>query len=388
MNLFGIDVLDRTIDSDTLAIAKNVTNISKGQTKYNFIDFITSADKKICWPYDYFQLKKERQELKKFECLYNEYRNDTLQILESVRSVHEFLGPIGNATKRREPGNCSLILFYTRACPGCALAAPHYNALPRYYPQFRIGAVDAFRFHSLNVDYGVISLPTILLFHNGRPVRRFNETFNIYNYVKFITAHTNLTPTTDKVFVTSDDFRGPLPNRVEFDTDYYVFVSWLFIFLCVCYWFTHTKYWMIIVDWMKCNWIEASEIQYEDDDVNDDDVKNDDIIGPSAIDTSDALVEGFSSHTGTSVIDATNIVGYSSSPNRSKLSLSANTPDDKEVNRYSGDENTIDLRNIPGPSGIHRTIASTNEPTSKNFTTQYANRYYDDDDDDYDDSVD
>lgn len=358
---------DRSIDS--FGNASDL--ISKGETKYNFIDFITYADKKICLPYDLADVIKERIEQKKIKCLYNDFRNDTLQVLESANEVREFLGPIGNTTNRREPGNCSLLFFYTKACLGCALAAPHFNALPRYYPQFYIGAIDSFRFHSLNVEYGVVSLPTVLLFHNGRAIRRFNETYSIHNFVKFITAHTNITPTTDKVFVTSDDFRGPLPNKVDYGTDYYLYIAWIFIFFCICYSFTHTKYWKLIVDWMRANWIEASEIEDEDANAEGDVIETE---GGIAIETSDVLVEGFSSHTGTSVIDTA-----SGSPTRSKQMLSA------------GSTHKNDPRNVAGPSGIYKSKAGPRglyRSYKKAYPTKYRARFDDDDDDDYDDSVD
>lgn len=248
--------------------------ISIGETNYNFIDFITYSDKKVCLDYefaDYQRALKQNAESGnknrgpiKVKCLTDNKTNGTLHLIESLKDVATLLGPVGNSTKRTDAANCALILFYTRSCTSSTLAAPHFNALPRYFLDIKIGAVDSFRFHSLNTEFGIIGLPTIMLFHQGRPVVKFNETsFTINNFVRFITQHTNIEPTTTKLFVTSADFHGPLPNTIERDTDYCLWMAWIFILVCVCYYFTKSKWFAQIVEIIKRNWRESSETQNE-----------------------------------------------------------------------------------------------------------------------------
>lgn len=46
-------------------------------------------------------------------------------------------------TNRRISGVCSLVLFYARSCQFSTLAAPHFNILPRIFPQIKMVAFNA-----------------------------------------------------------------------------------------------------------------------------------------------------------------------------------------------------------------------------------------------------
>lgn len=41
------------------------------------------------------------------------------------------------------PAVCSLVLFYARSCQFSILAAPHFNVLPRIFPQIKMVAFNA-----------------------------------------------------------------------------------------------------------------------------------------------------------------------------------------------------------------------------------------------------
>lgn len=41
---------------------------------------------------------------------------------------------------------CVLVLFYARWCLFSSQAAPHFNALARYYPDIKIVAIDASKY--------------------------------------------------------------------------------------------------------------------------------------------------------------------------------------------------------------------------------------------------
>ena len=45
----------------------------------------------------------------------------------------------------------------------------------------------------MNTQFGILALPTILLFHNSKPVSKFNHTnFNLDNYAQFLSTLTGI----------------------------------------------------------------------------------------------------------------------------------------------------------------------------------------------------
>ena len=85
-------------------------------------------------------------------------------------------------TNRSTPGQCTLGFFYAEWCPYSAAAAPHFNALSRLFPDVRLLAVDtgsAAYVSGINTQYGVMALPTVILFHNARQVGERNVLFSV-----------------------------------------------------------------------------------------------------------------------------------------------------------------------------------------------------------------
>lgn len=149
---------------------------SKGQTIYRFIDFITYTDQMQCLPYEYneHQLSDHQSESSKkgpikVRCLPNR-GNGSLQIVNSLKEIVTLLAPHGNSSKRSDEGNCALVLFYSKTCIHSAAVAHHFNAVSTFFPDIRMGAIDALRFHGLNTDFGIVGLPTIMLFHQGKSI--------------------------------------------------------------------------------------------------------------------------------------------------------------------------------------------------------------------------
>uniref|UniRef100_A0A1B0CKP5 Thioredoxin domain-containing protein n=2 Tax=Lutzomyia longipalpis TaxID=7200 RepID=A0A1B0CKP5_LUTLO len=190
----------------------------------------------------------------------------TVQIMQSMKEIATLLSPHGNNTKRNQIGKCVVILFYTRSCPGSVMVGPHYVALAKIFPHMTFAAIDAFKFSSLNTEFGIIGLPTVMLFHQGRPVMRFNDTQStVNNFISFILKYTDMrSPLVHNAYVTSEDFNGPLPSKVEYDTDYYLYLAWIFIILCATYHFTKSHLYSQIIEMIKRNWRE-SEAQTEQD---------------------------------------------------------------------------------------------------------------------------
>ena len=52
------------------------------------------------------------------------------------------------------------------------------------------------RYPGVNTQFGILALPTILLFHNSKPVSKFNHTiFNLDNYAEFLNILTGIEAT-------------------------------------------------------------------------------------------------------------------------------------------------------------------------------------------------
>lgn len=72
-----------------------------------------------------------------------------------------------------------------------AKAAPHFNAIPRGFPNVRFVAVDTYIRSEVISTFAIYAVPTVLLFHNGRIHARFiNGTINIFSLSNFIETYT------------------------------------------------------------------------------------------------------------------------------------------------------------------------------------------------------
>ena len=170
-----------------------------------------------------------------------------------------------NVTNRTTPAICSLVLFYASWCPFSAKAAPHYNALARLFPDLVMFAVDASHHHSFTTQFGVLALPTILLFHNAKNVVKFNQSdFQVDNFTTFVTAFTSMEPNGEAV-VMEVDHLGPMPTEVVPESDIYLLISWIFILLCVVAKILKSRFCKSLIESFRNNWIEA-EIQHEHND--------------------------------------------------------------------------------------------------------------------------
>uniref|UniRef100_A0A336MTV1 CSON001254 protein n=1 Tax=Culicoides sonorensis TaxID=179676 RepID=A0A336MTV1_CULSO len=277
IELKGLQFLIKLISGDFMESKKKIEaptpNIKspngniRGYTTYSFMDRIVNQNSKICLRDD--DLLTELNDTKPYvgrksvKCIPFK-GNGTLLMIDSIKELALLLQPNGNSTKRTEPGNCALILFYTKSCPGSAMVAPHFNALPRQFPNLKIAAIDALKHYSLNSDFGIIGLPTIMIFHQGRPLVKYNETsYSVKNFIKFIHRYTNLEAyKLNAAYVTSDDFNGPLSNKVAYERDIWLWVAWLFIIACACYYFSRSRLYNQIVEMIKRTWRE-SEAQHE-----------------------------------------------------------------------------------------------------------------------------
>lgn len=163
-----------------------------------------------------------------------------------------------NVTGKEDPGNCVAVLFYSQYCPFSSMAAPHFNALPRAFPDIKMVAINAMMYHLFNAQNGIVGVPSLVLFHGGRPIAKFNDSeYTLELFSRFISKYTGIDPE-DKSIVTSTDFAGPVPSVLAKDTDIWLGVSWVFIIVCGIYYFTKSKWWKSIIESIQRNWRESA----------------------------------------------------------------------------------------------------------------------------------
>ncbi len=66
-----------------------------------------------------------------------------------------------------------LVEFGADWCPPCKMLAPTIQALAvEYQGQLRVGTLDSDQYPEFVQRYGVMGLPTLILFQGGEPVKR------------------------------------------------------------------------------------------------------------------------------------------------------------------------------------------------------------------------
>lgn len=189
------------------------------------------------------------------QCLPN-FGGPVVQLVNDTELI-KLLTTQANITSRDTPANCILVLFYSKHCPFSSMAAPHFNALPRAFPDIKMVAINAMVYHLFNTQNGIVGVPTLMLFHNGRPVAKFNDSdYTLDLFSKFLTRHTGISAA-EKSYVTSADFSGPVSSVPEKDIDMFLIISWIFIIACASYYFTKSRLWLWVVDTVQSNWRES-----------------------------------------------------------------------------------------------------------------------------------
>eukprot|EP00090_Calanus_glacialis_P042378 TRINITY_DN75182_c0_g1_i1.p1 TRINITY_DN75182_c0_g1~~TRINITY_DN75182_c0_g1_i1.p1 ORF type:complete len:324 (-),score=123.95 TRINITY_DN75182_c0_g1_i1:81-1052(-) len=191
---------------------------------------------------------------------------DTISTVHLLNGSHyqlslaeEFNSSISN---RSQAATCSLTLFFASWCDFSATAAPHYNALARVFPQLKMYAVDSSMHHSLNTQYGVMAVPTLLVFHNSRPLYKYNFTeYSLASFTTFVSLLTGLEPQNVTV-PSSEDWEGPVPCVAIKPHNYYLLLALLFTLLCGLREFSKSPLAGQLLDTVRNAWREA-EIQHE-----------------------------------------------------------------------------------------------------------------------------
>lgn len=193
---------------------------------------------------------------RKFVKCLAEMGTSTVQLTNDTELI-KLLQADPKVTDRDVPGLCVVVLFYSKYCPFSSMATPHYNALPRAFPDIKMVAINAMMYHLFNTQNGIVGVPSLMLFHSGRPIAKFNDSeYTLEMFSKFISKYTGLTAM-EKSIVTSADFAGPVVSSPSKDSDIFLIISWLFIITCSGYYFTKSKWWTWIIEAIQSNWRES-----------------------------------------------------------------------------------------------------------------------------------
>lgn len=187
--------------------------------------------------------------------VYNQTRN-----MESLNDLVNVLAPHGNNTRRNMPGNCVFVLFYTLNCLSSRIVwLEYFNAHP-FFPHIQWVQVDTLKFYTLNADFGITGLPTLMLFHQGKPVRKYNLVRpTAMRIIHFLWINTNLEPAEKILLYNEDNYYMPQP---VYEPDPYLKLAWAFICICVLYYAVHTASFKKFGVFMKRMWHESARGQH------------------------------------------------------------------------------------------------------------------------------
>jgi len=222
-----------------------------------------------------------------------------------------------NVTNRSMGAECHLVMFYAPWCPFSAQAAPHFNGLARAFPDIGLYAVDSSKSQGgINTQFGILAIPTVVLFHNTRQVTKFNQTeYLIDKFADFVEATTflersieayyydehhaaaeelahieaeaadqksdqtssdetkegstssnNISNQSDekkpRIRLWPEDMEGPVPTKAVPQTDYLLWLAWSFTLVCAVGYLAKSSYCQRVIESIRNNWREA-EIQHE-----------------------------------------------------------------------------------------------------------------------------
>ncbi|KAH8418669.1 hypothetical protein KR222_009236, partial [Zaprionus bogoriensis] len=254
----------------------------RAQCEYTFESYALMRERHSCVPDDEYivhlsELAPPRKPPIRIKCLQpepttavaaeaapNTATQPKLLVMKSAKDIVNLLKPIGNATKRHEPGSCVVIHFCTPTSLECARVAHVVNLLPHLFPTLPVAYIDAYEFIRFNAEFGIVALPTLMIFHQGRPLIKYDPPWHESNKVsfgRFIMRHTNIKTINPRVLEMTT--WGPLSSVPAEKTDFYLGLAWAFILLCLANYVRRTPMWKQLVEMVQRNWRESEETQME-----------------------------------------------------------------------------------------------------------------------------
>jgi len=200
-------------------------------------------------------LLKKGESLKRVACAAPETPYGKLRLI-NASELNDSLSPMRN--------ECSIVIFYSPYCIFSARAAPALNGIARYYPNISVVAVDITESNSINMKYGIVAIPTVLLVHNIRPIAKLNHTNATLESLRdFIVRYTGLKANIDDANLThiEFDFVGPLPSKIVDKPDWLLLISWCFLLITGVYYFCRSTLATKVYVWFVTTWREAEQAE-------------------------------------------------------------------------------------------------------------------------------
>ncbi len=70
-------------------------------------------------------------------------------------------------------GKTCLVDFFATWCGPCKMMAPVIDEIAAENPDVKVGKVDVDEAEEIAANYGIMSIPTLIVFKNGEPVKTF-----------------------------------------------------------------------------------------------------------------------------------------------------------------------------------------------------------------------
>ena len=136
----------------------------------------------------------------------------------------------------------------------------------------RFYALDSYENHAMNTQFGVMALPSVLLFHNSRPIFKYNFTdYNLASFSQFInilTGDFSLCSVSVNALLSGlqpenvtepaeSDYEGPVPSTAVKSTNFYLIAAALFTLLCAVWQLSNSEKVRLAVDALKNLWREV-----------------------------------------------------------------------------------------------------------------------------------
>ena len=175
-------------------------------------------------------IKESEKTEKTYKCLPTNHSSATVNFIPEGDLVTEM-----NHTTAR----CGLVLFYTPYCRFSIEMLPAYKALARIFPSLEMFAVKINSYSSSSIQFGAVGTPTVMFFHNSRPVRKLmpSPLNNITVMAEHVVNITDLEPI-EKIEILECDHEGV---ELMHSFDWVLLFSVVFLAGSACYNFFNTE---------------------------------------------------------------------------------------------------------------------------------------------------